>query len=73
MKVVCIDNINWNDHLTIGKIYEEVEDQGDYWGVKNDKGTYRSGYRKCRFVVIKEEEVKEYEYDYSNWDLGLED
>lgn len=48
-KVKCIDNCEGGLRLTVGKIYDVVEVDGDCYSVENDQGGIGS-YRKYRFT-----------------------
>lgn len=56
-KVRCIDNNDGCFHITIGKSYEVLLEDGPYYKVKNDEGT-KATYLKSRFEAEDEPHKK---------------
>jgi len=56
-KLKCIDNERVQSLLTIGKIYDLVEEDSPFYYVVNDKG-YIDGFRISRFEEVKAEKPK---------------
>ena len=53
MKVICINNSQYEIHLTINKSYEVVSSTPDGYEIKCDDG-YDITFYKHRFITIKE-------------------
>lgn len=39
MKVECINNLEGQNFLTVGKYYDVISDEGSHWNVRNDEGS----------------------------------
>ena len=58
MKVVCIDNKNGGDYLTIGKLYEVQQRvsslDSEYYYITNDRGEKMSLYWTHQFKLLED-------------------
>lgn len=54
MKVKCINDIDWEHHITNGKIYEVTKEGSNYYFITNNYGMPYTGYGKSRFEIIPE-------------------
>lgn len=51
--VKCIDTTeNARNNLTLGKVYEVVKEESDFYYVINDRGFDSGGWDKSRFVIV---------------------
>jgi hypothetical protein len=53
MKVRCINNDGWSLRLTIGKIYEVIEEEEYFYTIVCDLGR-QTAWRKVRFIPVYE-------------------
>jgi len=60
--VKCIDNVYFEDELTIGKFYEMYEDNGEQYLILDNKNQ-KLGVNRCNFEYpIKKMEFNPYKY-----------
>jgi hypothetical protein len=59
MKVKCIDNSDGLCNLTVGKIYEVIEEEDIYcYYIINNIGNNDSRFAKCRFEPLSKSEAR---------------
>lgn len=63
LMVECIDNEEYSDRLTLGKTYPVIEDEEEYYVVKDDKGE-EENYYKSRFKIVEQSMPINYEEEY---------
>lgn len=64
MKVICIDNIVFNKELTVGDVYDVIEELRVTYKIRGDSGVIGVFY-KHRFEIVKEDKVVETEPNYT--------